>query len=393
MEIRNGVLIVAAGRGHRAGGDIPKQYQKIGGVSVLRRTILAFTSHRRVGGPLAVVIHPDDVELYDRATTGLDVLPPIMGGDTRQRSVLYGLQAMAGITPKPENILIHDAARPFVDAKIIERVINALEMEKQEGVLPAVPVTDTLKRVADDGAVVATLKRDGLWRAQTPQGFSFDKILQAHEKAAMQSDNEFTDDASIAEWSGIDVQIVAGDRNNEKITTAEDLQIVDTDNGPRYSRFHTAGGFDVHRLEEGDFVTLCGVQIPHNRSLIGHSDADVGLHALTDALLGCICAADIGEYFPPGDPQWANANSGIFLQTAADKIRSQMAEIIHVDVTLICEQPKVGPYRNAMRQAISELLDIDIQNISVKATTTEGLGYTGRGEAIAAQATATIGYL
>jgi 2-C-methyl-D-erythritol 4-phosphate cytidylyltransferase/2-C-methyl-D-erythritol 2,4-cyclodiphosphate synthase len=374
-------LIVAAGRGSRFGGATPKQYARLSGTSVLRRTLDAFTRHPRIAASLAV-IHPDDAALYDEAAQGLGLPAPIHGGATRQASVRAGLEALAAI--RPDRVLVHDGARPLVSAATITRVVDALDTAP--AVLPVLPVVDTLKRSSDGGRVTGTVERAGLWRAQTPQGFAFAGILDAHRRFAAL---DLSDDAALAERAGIPVILVPGEEDNLKITAQDDLT--------RAERILAAGmetrtgtGFDVHRFGEGDAVTLCGVRIAHGRGLQGHSDADVGLHALTDAILGAIAAEDIGAHFPPGDARWRGADSAHFLAHAAGLVRARGGAIVNVDVTLICEAPRVGPHREKMRARLAEILDIDIARCSVKATTTEGLGAFGRREGIGAQAAATL---
>jgi 2-C-methyl-D-erythritol 4-phosphate cytidylyltransferase/2-C-methyl-D-erythritol 2,4-cyclodiphosphate synthase len=385
-------LIMAAGRGTRVAGNVerPKQYCCLGGVPMLARTINAFADHPQVE-EILVVIHPDDRALYESATAHIGgcLLAPVAGGARRQESVRAGLEGLAA--QQPDCVLIHDAARPFVDGDLIARVIAGLE--EYVGVLPCLPVTDTLKR-GEAGRIVGTVSREGLWRAQTPQGFRFEAILKAHRAAARDSTLDFTDDAAVAEWFGIDVALVEGSEHNRKLTTAEDLSIADemlrTERETAGGTVCVATGYDVHALGPGDAVILCGVTIPHTKSLLGHSDADVGLHALTDALLGTIADGDIGVHFPPSDERWRGATSDVFLKTAAAKVRRRGGEIVNVDVTLLCEAPRIGPYRDPMRTRIAEFLDIDVSRVSIKATTNEGLGFVGRSEGIAAMATATV---
>lgn len=379
-------LIIAAGRGTRAGGVLPKQYAMVGGVPVLAQTLRAF-----VGCPdvdlVTVVIGEDDRALYDRAVAygHRKLMPPATGGDTRQRSVLNGLQAVTKYAP--DRVLIHDGVRPFVTADIIERVWKALD--HAPGAIAAIPLADTLKRADADRGVGETVGRSGLWRAQTPQGFRFADILAAHEAAAAAGRNDLTDDAAVAEWAGLAVTLVDGSEANRKLTTAEDLAMVASpETGPADVR--TGQGFDVHRFAAGGHVWLCGIRIAHSHGLEGHSDADVGLHALTDALLGAIGEGDIGEHFPNTDPRWKGAASHVFLADAARRVRSRGGRIANVDVTLLCEAPKISPHRDAMRQRIAEVLGIEVSRVAVKATTTEGLGFTGRREGIAALATATV---
>lgn len=370
-------LVMAAGRGLRLGGDAPKQYLTLGAASVLARSLALFATHPRIERVHAV-IGGDDREAYAQAAAALALSSPVIGGATRQASVRNGLEHLAN--DPPDLVLIHDAARPLTPPSMISRVIDALA--RSPAAIPALPVADTLKQGAD-GRVLATVPRAGLFRAQTPQGFHFAEILAAHRSFA---GSEMTDDAAVAEAAGLPVALVEGDEAAFKITTSDDLERARRLAGES----RTGTGFDVHRFGEGDHVWLCGVRLAHERGLIGHSDADVGLHALTDAILGTIGAGDIGLHFPPSDPKWKGAASSRFLAHAADLVRARGGRIVHVDVTVICERPKVGPHREAMRAAISSILGIEIDRVSVKATTTEGLGFTGRGEGIAAQATATV---
>jgi 2-C-methyl-D-erythritol 4-phosphate cytidylyltransferase/2-C-methyl-D-erythritol 2,4-cyclodiphosphate synthase len=387
----NAAIIVAAGRGTRASGvdDKPKQYVEIGGKPVLIRSIEAFLTHERID-LVQPVIHPGDWALYEAATAGPHspkLLTPVAGGQNRQQSVLAGLEALQQAAPT--DVLIHDAARPFIAASVIDRVLDALQ--GSYAVLAALPLSDTLKS-EEDGQVTRTISREGLWRAQTPQGFHFRAILEAHRAAALAGREDFTDDASIAEWHRLDVTIVMGAERNIKLTTREDFELAEMflASGRGATEMRTGSGFDVHAFEPGDQVVLCGVAVPHDARLAGHSDADVGLHALTDALLGAIGAGDIGQHFPPSDPQWKGADSSLFLAHTAELLRDNGARIVNVDVTLICERPKIGPYAQAMRARIGGILGIGTGRVSVKATTTEGLGFTGRREGIAAMASATV---
>jgi 2-C-methyl-D-erythritol 4-phosphate cytidylyltransferase/2-C-methyl-D-erythritol 2,4-cyclodiphosphate synthase len=350
---------------------------------VLRRTLAAFSANPRIDHVLAV-IHPDDVRAYEAAAAGLPkCLPACMGGDTRQASVRLGLEALNAVAPS--RVLIHDGARPLVSQTIISRSIAALD--EHQGALAALPVTDTVRR-AKGGLAGETLPRDDLWRAQTPQSFHFAAILDAHRSAA---GAELTDDVAVATAAGIAVVMIEGDEVNMKITSADDLARAEQLIALR-GESRTGSGFDVHRFGPGDHVMLCGVRIAHTHGLVGHSDADAGLHALTDALLGAIGQGDIGQHFPPNDPQWKGASSDRFLAHAARLATQAGARVVHVDVTLICERPKIGPHRDAMRSRIAAILQIDIERVSVKATTTEGLGFTGRGEGLAAQALATLSF-
>ena len=384
--------MVAAGRGERAGSpaDGPKQYRLIGGQPVIARTLAAFLSNPGCGD-VVVVIHPDDATLYAKAVAGLsgmDRVRSVSGGATRQASVRAGLEALAGTAPR--HVLIHDAVRPFISATIVDNVLEALNTG-HKAALPAVAVSDTLKRGDASGDVVGTMSRGGLFGAQTPQGFDFAAISAAHASAKATPDTDFTDDCSIAEWAGLKVRLTPGSPSNVKLTTAEDIAMANEKLAPaRLPDVRTGNGYDVHRLVPGNFVTLCGVEIPHDHRLDGHSDADVGLHALTDALLATCAAGDIGDHFPPSDPQWRGAASHIFLSHAADIVRKASGVIMNVDVTLIAEEPKIGPHRLAMRQSLARILDISVERCSVKATTNETIGFIGRREGIAAIATATV---
>ncbi len=373
-------LMVAAGRGSRMGGALPKQWLSLAGRPVLRHSLETFAAHPAVDA-IRVVIHPDDRAHYDAAADGFGLGAPIAGGATRQELVRLGLEAIAG--GKPDLVLIHDGARPFVDSEVIERVVSALR--HHPGAIPAQPVHDTLKR-GEGGLITHTVERAGLWRAQTPQGFRFPEILAAHRAAAGE---ELTDDAAVAERAGLAVALVAGAERNVKITTVEDLRRAEewlADKGE--TRVGT--GFDVHHFVAGDHVMICGIRVSHDRALEGHSDADVGLHALTDAILGAVAQGDIGRHFPPSDPQWRGANSARFLAHAGALAAKAGATIVHVDVTIICERPKVSPHAEAMVAQVAAVLGIEPGRVSVKGTTTDGLGFTGRGEGIAAQAVATV---
>lgn len=375
-------LIVAAGRGARFGTDIPKQYLSLAGEPVLRRSVRAFLQHPRVTG-VQVVINPDHHDLYTRAVEGLDLPAPISGGPTRQDSVRFGLESLAANEP-PDLVLIHDGARPLVDADTISRVVEALA--EKAGAIAATPLADTLKREAD-GVIAATVDRTLLWRARTPQGFRFRDVLAAHRNA---TGLDLTDDAAVAERAGLEVQLVHSNPDNLKITHAYDLARAERLIMNELSDIRTGTGFDVHAFADGDHVMLCGVRIPHDKAFLGHSDADVGLHALTDAILGAIGAGDIGLHFPPTDPKWRGADSAVFLRHACNLLTQRGGVLAHVDVTIICERPKIGPHRNAMVARIAEILGISEDRVSVKATTTEQLGFTGRREGVAAQAVATV---
>jgi len=388
--VTTAALIVAAGRGTRVAGPVPKQYAQLGGTSVLARTLGVLLEHPAIDVGVVAIAEPDRARYEAAVASGHPKLaPPVLGGATRQRSVLNGLRALAPLSPS--SVLIHDAARPFVTPDIVDRVLAALQ--RSPGAIAAVPLADTLKRAGHDSRIEATLDRAGLWRAQTPQGFRFNAILQAHEAALAAGRGDLTDDAAVAEWAGLPVELVEGSEANVKLTTAEDLAraaraVEPAPAGPGEVR--TGQGFDVHRFAAGDHVWLCGVRIPHARALEGHSDADVGLHALTDALLGAIGDGDIGQHFPNTDPRWRGAASHVFLADAARRVHARGGAVSNVDVTLLCEAPKIAPHREAMRARVAEILKLDISRVAVKATTTEGLGFTGRREGIAAMATATV---
>lgn len=404
--MNNLALIVAAGRGTRAASRAtgPKQYVSVAGRPILRHTLDALMSHSGIDA-IQVVIHPDDLEAYEAAINGCNrrniLRPPVTGGATRQQSVLNGLEAIAA-AGGANVVLIHDAARPLLPASDIDALLQVLATAP--AALLASPVADTLKRVAptgpgpvvlDDRRVIETIPRAGLWRALTPQGFRFDAILAAHRDAQVQGMQEFTDDAAVAEAAGIPVVVVPGSPRNIKITTPEDFdvaerQLIAGGAGAVLPDIRTGQGFDVHRFGPGDAVWLCGIEIPHTHALDGHSDADVALHALTDAILGALADGDIGAHFPPSDPQWKGAASDRFLADAARRVAKRGGRIANVDVTILCELPKIGPHRDPMRRRIAEILDIEIGRVAVKATTTERLGFTGRKEGIAAMAVATI---
>ncbi|WP_422035978.1 bifunctional 2-C-methyl-D-erythritol 4-phosphate cytidylyltransferase/2-C-methyl-D-erythritol 2,4-cyclodiphosphate synthase [Reyranella sp.] len=376
-------LIVAAGRGSRFGGPLPKQYALLDGEPVLRRTISVFRNTPAIDRVL-VVIGPEDDARYAAATQGLGLPRAVQGGSSRQQSVLNGLEALAAAAP--EFIAIHDAARPFVRPADIEACLAAASANGVDGAILGIPLADTLKRVGAGGTISETVPRRDLWRAQTPQVFRFAPLLAAHRAAASLAADEttaLTDDAAVAERAGLTLVIVPGSEDNRKITTTADLA------SPAMET-RTAFGFDVHGFAPGNAVMLGGIAIPHTHALAGHSDADVALHALTDAVLGTIAAGDIGKHFPPSDPQWRGASSDRFLRHAVDLVAARGGRIVHLDVTIVCEAPKVGPHREAMANSIAAIAGVAAGRVSVKATTTEGLGFTGRREGIAAQAIATV---
>lgn len=394
QPISAGIIVVAAGRGERAGSseEGPKQYRMIGGKPVIVHTLENFMTWQPAT-EIVVVIHPDDEALFAKAFRQVISATPITtvhGGATRQQSVLAGLRHLKG--KGISHALIHDAVRPFFDTLLLDRIADALS-DGAAAVLPAMPVTDTLKRADTDGTVLKTISREQLYAAQTPQSFVFETILDAHEKAATSGRSDFTDDASIAEWLGIPVTIVEGTADNIKLTVKRDIALADDKLSSQHlPDVRTGNGYDVHQLEPGDGVTLCGVLIAHDQKLKGHSDADVALHALTDALLATCGAGDIGDHFPPSDPQWKGAPSRIFIEHAAKIVREHGGTIMNADVSLIAEAPKIGPHRDVMRAKISEFLGIDMERCSVKATTNEQIGFVGRREGIAAIATATVVY-
>ena len=373
-------LLVAAGRGTRLPGDVPKQYRAIGGEPVLRRAAQAFLCHPAIDG-VRVVIHPDDRALYDRAAAGLDLLAPVAGGATRQESVRNGLESLAEMAP--DAVMIHDAARPFVSADAIAAARAALDVAP--GAIVAIPVVDSLKRAS--GGHLTAVDRKDLWRAQTPQAFRYADIVRAHRAAA---GLDLTDDAAVAEHAGLGLAIAPGSEDNFKITTEEDILRAERFVAARPAQPRTGMGFDVHGFGPGDHVWLCGVKVPFGRGLVGHSDSDVGLHALTDAVLGALADGDIGAHFSDRDPRWKGARSEVFLKHAAELVRARGGRILHLDLTLICEQPKIRPHHAAMVARVAEIAGLEPTRVSIKATTTEKLGFTGRGEGIAGQAVATV---
>jgi 2-C-methyl-D-erythritol 4-phosphate cytidylyltransferase / 2-C-methyl-D-erythritol 2,4-cyclodiphosphate synthase len=374
----NVALIVAAGSGSRVGGSVPKQYRNVKGLPMLRHSVQAFTSHPKIDA-IYVVIGAGQEELAKLAVGANANVRFVTGGATRRESVLAGLEAIDADN-KAGTVLIHDAARPFLSEKVIERLLLALE--DHSGAVPALPVVDSLS--LGDGILTKSVDRNNLWRIQTPQAFRFADIWAAHK--AWDPVLDATDDARILQAYNGEVAIVEGDEALAKFTFPEDFE----DNSNMLLPIRTGNGFDVHRLVPGDGIWLCGLFLPFHQKLAGHSDADVALHAITDAVLGAIAQGDIGDHFPPSDPQWSGAASDQFLLHAcllADKAGYQIGNI---DVTIICEAPKIGPHRLAMRERIAEIIGVDIDQISVKATTTEMLGFTGRGEGIAAQASVTL---
>jgi 2-C-methyl-D-erythritol 4-phosphate cytidylyltransferase/2-C-methyl-D-erythritol 2,4-cyclodiphosphate synthase len=377
-------VVVAGGRGLRAGGDVPKQYRTLGNVPVLRQSLAIFATHPDIRW-VQPVIHRDDGGLYGEAAAGLSILPPAYGGATRQASVRAGLEALADRAPAI--VLVHDAARPFTSPALVSRAIAA---GAGGAAIPGVAMTDTIKEVDAKGAVVRTLDRARLRGIQTPQAFAFDALLAAHRKAAAAGREDFTDDAALAEWAGMTVDVFEGEAGNNKLTTTEDFERAVAREMAALGDIRTGNGYDVHAFADGDHVWLGGVKIAHDRGVTGHSDADVGLHALVDAILGALADGDIGFHFPPSDPQWKGASSDRFLEFAVERVARRGGRVVNLDLTIVCEAPKVGPHRDAMRARIAEIAGISADRVGVKATTSEKLGFTGRREGIAAMATATI---
>ncbi len=380
------VLIVAAGRGSRFGGAGPKQYSLLAGKPVLRRAVEGFLAVPQVSH-VRCVIHTDDRALYDVAMNELldpRLLTPVIGGDTRQASVRAGLESLAAMPTPPDFVLIHDAARALIEPAVVEGVLAALGSSL--GVIPALPVADTLKRADDAGSIEETVPRSKLWRAQTPQGFHFAAILEAHRAATHEN---FTDDADLLQAAGEKVAILPGSESLLKVTTMTDLHTLESRLAAQMET-RTGFGYDVHACAPGNHVTLGGVRIEHTLGLAGHSDADVGLHALCDAIYGALAAGDIGSHFPPSQSEWRDADSALFLVHAAGLVQERGGTIQHLDLTLVCEQPKIGSHRDAMRARIADIAGLPLHRVAVKATTSEKLGFTGRQEGIAAHAVATL---
>ena len=385
MALSVAAVVVAAGRGLRAGGNLPKQYRQLAGEPVIRSSLSLFAWHGEIAAVQAV-IHPEDRGPYDAAAAGLRLLPPVFGGATRQASVRAGLEALSA--RRPDIVLVHDAARPFCSAELVSRAIVACA--ETGAAIPALEVTDTIKRVDADGHVAGTIDRAQLRAVQTPQAFAFPALLEAHRRAAGNGREDFTDDAALAEWAGLKVAVFAGETGNVKLTTDEDFSRAEARRIASLTDLRTGNGFDVHAFGDGDHVMLGGIKIPHQRGLIGHSDSDVALHALVDAILGALADGDIGQHFPPSDMRWRGASSDQFLKFAAERVTKRGGRIAHLDVTIVCEEPRIGPHRDAMRQRIAQIADLAVERVAVKATTSEQLGFTGRREGIAAMATATV---
>jgi 2-C-methyl-D-erythritol 4-phosphate cytidylyltransferase/2-C-methyl-D-erythritol 2,4-cyclodiphosphate synthase len=382
---RTAAILVAAGRGLRAGSGGPKQYRVIGGQTVIFRAMEPFCCHPQVFA-VQPVLNPDDTAVFNEAVSALRYQPPAHGGATRQASVHAGLEALASV--KPDVVLIHDAARPFVSAALISRAIEAAL--RTGAAIPAMPIADTVKQVSESGDVEATPERARLRIAQTPQAFRYDVILDAHRRAAREGRSDFTDDAAIAEWAGLTVATFEGDAANMKLTTSEDFVREEARLASLLGDIRTGTGYDVHAFGDGDHMMICGVRVPHTRGFLAHSDGDVGLHALVDAILGALADGDIGSHFPPSDPQWKGAASDRFLKYAVDRVTARDGRIANLEVTLICERPKIGPFRDIMRARIAEITGLNISRVAVKATTSERLGFTGREEGIAATACVTV---
>jgi 2-C-methyl-D-erythritol 4-phosphate cytidylyltransferase / 2-C-methyl-D-erythritol 2,4-cyclodiphosphate synthase len=385
MTDRVAAVVVAAGRGLRAGGNIPKQYRKVLGEPVIRPSLAALAGHGAISA-VQPVIHPEDADLFREASDGLDLLPAVPGGASRQASVRAGLEALEA--HGPELVLVHDAARPFVSAALIARAISAARASG--AAIPVTPVTDTVKVVDPAGRVTGTLERTPLRLVQTPQGFRFAALLAAHRRANAAGRDDFTDDAALAEWAGLTVSTFEGEPANVKLTTSDDFARAEAVKLAALSDVRTGFGFDVHQFGDGDHVTLGGVRISHGRGLSGHSDADVVLHALVDAILGALADGDIGVHFPPTDPQWRGASSDRFLAFAVERLRARGGRIAHLDVTIVCEAPRIGPHRDAIRARVAEIAGVPVERVGVKATTSEKMGFTGRGEGMAAFANATV---
>lgn len=381
-------VIVAGGSGLRAGGEKPKQYQLIGGKPVIWWTLKAFLDHPGVSHVQAVIGEGHEA-MFAAAVEGLDLPPPVTGGDTRQDSCRIGVEAVTAHAPA--KVLIHDAARPFASRDLISHVIAWLE--RYPAVIPGLPVAETLKH-APAGIVERTVDRSGMWTAQTPQGFAFETILKAHRQAHAEMAANLTDDAAVAERAGIAIAMIPGRIENRKLTTAEDIDLADhammAKTFANLPDIRVGQGIDIHAFTDGDGVMLCGVAIPHDRRLQGHSDADAALHALTDAIFGAIGEADIGVHFPPSDPQWKGASSRIFLARAMELLQNKGGLIANADITILAEAPKIAPHIGAMKEALAPLLHIASSRIAIKATTMEKLGAIGRKEGIMAFATVTV---
>jgi len=378
-------IVVAAGRGLRAGAETPKQYRTVAGEPVIRASLALFATHGEID-LVQPVIHDDDRDLFAAATAGLDLLPPVLGGATRQGSVRAGIEALA--PHAPDIVLIHDAARPFASPALVSRAISAVA--DTPAAVPGLAVSDTVKRVDANGRVMETLDRAMLRTVQTPQAFRLAALQDAHRRALAAGREDFTDDAALMEWFGAAVAIFPGESSNVKLTTPDDFLRAERERMADLGDVRIGTGYDVHAFGDGDHVMLGGVRIPHTHGLSGHSDADIVLHAAVDAILGALADGDIGQHFPPSDPQWRGAASELFLGDAMNRLHAHRGVLAHLDATVICETPKIGPHRAAIRQRIAEICGIDIGRVAVKATTSERLGFPGRGEGMLAMVTATV---
>jgi 2-C-methyl-D-erythritol 4-phosphate cytidylyltransferase/2-C-methyl-D-erythritol 2,4-cyclodiphosphate synthase len=385
MAANVAAVVVAAGRGLRAGGDLPKQYRQVLGEPAIRSSLIALAGHASIS-LVQPVIHPDDAALFRAASGGLALLPPVPGGASRQASVRAGLEALQ--SHHPELVLVHDAARPFASHALVTRAIAA--GRASGAAVPVIPVADTVKTVDAAGCVTGTVDRTPMRMVQTPQAFVFAALLDAHRRANAAGRDDFTDDAALAEWAGLRVSTFEGEAENVKLTTDDDFTRAEAVKLAALSDVRTGFGFDVHRFGDGDHVMLGGVHIPHARGLSGHSDADVVLHALVDAILGALAEGDIGVHFPPTDTQWRGASSDRFLAFAVERVRARGGRIAHLDVTVVCEAPRIGPHRDAIRARIADIAGVAIERVGLKATTSEKMGFAGRGEGMAAFANATV---
>ncbi len=384
------VIVVAAGSGQRAGGGIPKQFRNLGGMPVLARTLnlfCAFDFHSVI--PVIGADQFDDFEnvlKFVRADVRKRIAPPVLGGNSRQASVLNGLQAL--VHSSPRFVLIHDGARALTPSDLVQRVTEALQTN--DSVVPALLISDTVKEVSPSGMVSATLNRNKLRTVQTPQGFRFQAILDAHQAAVARKVDGLMDDASVMEWAGLPVRIVPGAAGNLKITTVDDFEIAERQIFNERQDIRVGQGYDVHSFVPGDHIWLGGVKIAHTHKLNGHSDSDVLLHAMTDAILGALGDGDIGVHFPPSDNQWRGMASKVFLAEAIARLHARGGVLAHLDGTLVCEAPKIGPHREAIRAEIASIAGISLDRVGLKATTSEKLGFVGRKEGVAAFATATV---
>ncbi len=387
-SMRVAAVIVAGGSGLRAGGETPKQYQLIGNKPVITRTLEIFACHPQID-LVQVVIGVGHETLFETAAEGLILLPSVLGGATRQESCRIGIEALAQYDPT--HVLIHDAARPFVSPDTVTTIIN--ELSRTDAVIPGLPIADTIK-FAPAGVIQKTIDRSSMWFVQTPQGFSYHKIRDAHRRAFAESRDSFTDDAAVAENAGMTVHMISGTQQNRKLTTSHDVNNADKEltemNFAECPDIRSALGIDFHAFETGESLILCGVHIPYSHKLKGHSDADVALHALTDAILGAQGERDIGHFFPPGDAKWKNADSAIFVKRSMELLKQRRGILANVDLTILAEEPKISKHIDAMKENLSGLLGITSNRIAIKATTTEKMGAIGRAEGMAAFATVTV---